>query len=291
MSTGERDGALPRSMRQRRVLDVAAEHPDASIEEIASRIPTATPELVDRVLGEYGDPGANETADSSDSEMSDHEPQDSADRDELTDKQREVLELVRDDPGATQRELGERLGISAAAVSNRVNDLDGFEWSDRLAFAEAVVDDDHGDADTASEPGDADAGTESDTDAATAPAEGADATASDQGGPDAVPDRDSESEASEHAGGPSTPDDLERTVDELSDRVGELSGRLDELEAIAAGEGSSGRVADGGEQRSNSADTAPFDDPELVQKVAHACLRDENITETEERRILRALLS
>ena len=44
------------SMRQQRVLDVAAERPDAPMAEIADEIPSATVELVERVFEQYGDP-------------------------------------------------------------------------------------------------------------------------------------------------------------------------------------------------------------------------------------------
>lgn len=55
---GEQSDAptLPRSIRHKRILEWAADHPDASLEDIATEIPTATVELVENVLEEYGDP-------------------------------------------------------------------------------------------------------------------------------------------------------------------------------------------------------------------------------------------
>jgi len=48
--------STPRSMRQQQILEVAADRPDASVETIADEVTTATPELVEEVLVEYGDP-------------------------------------------------------------------------------------------------------------------------------------------------------------------------------------------------------------------------------------------
>lgn len=59
--------------------------------------------------------------------------------DDLSPKQREVLELIATNPTATQREIGEQLGVSSATVNNRVNSIDGFEWNDRASFVETVL--------------------------------------------------------------------------------------------------------------------------------------------------------
>ena len=64
--------------------------------------------------------------------------------DDLSDAQRETLRAIATAPEATQRELAESLDVTAATVSKRVNDLDGFDWSTRQTFAEHVF----GDIDT-----------------------------------------------------------------------------------------------------------------------------------------------
>lgn len=50
----------PKSIRQKRILTVAAENPEASLEDIASEIATATPNVVETVLEEFGDPADDE---------------------------------------------------------------------------------------------------------------------------------------------------------------------------------------------------------------------------------------
>jgi len=56
----------------------------------------------------------------------------------LTEKQRELLELIAEHPEATQEELGEMLGISAPTVSNRVGDIEGLDWADRREILETM---------------------------------------------------------------------------------------------------------------------------------------------------------
>lgn len=46
----------PRSIRQKRILSIAAENPEASLEQIASKVATATPDVVEKVLKKFGDP-------------------------------------------------------------------------------------------------------------------------------------------------------------------------------------------------------------------------------------------
>lgn len=47
----------PRTVIHRRILDVADDMADTSLEEIAQEVSGASTEFVDRVLAEYGDPG------------------------------------------------------------------------------------------------------------------------------------------------------------------------------------------------------------------------------------------
>lgn len=128
---------MPRSIRQKQILDTAAEHPDASIDTIASEIPSATADLVEEVLEEYGDPAEEQSAETPDGEDTSTTTNVTPD---LSSKQRSVLRAIVEHPDATQRELADALGISAATVNNRVNSITGFTWDDRLAFASTVFD-------------------------------------------------------------------------------------------------------------------------------------------------------
>lgn len=92
--------AVPRAVIHKRILDVAADRPDAPLEELAGEIPSATPELVERVLDEYGDPADDpgaltDTADSSTTQ----EPPDPT-LEDLSETQRETLRAIDDHPTA-----------------------------------------------------------------------------------------------------------------------------------------------------------------------------------------------
>lgn len=60
------------------------------------------------------------------------------DPESLTEKRLEVVRAIHDQPHATQAELADQLGVSRATISQRVNAIDGFEWSDRQEYVEAV---------------------------------------------------------------------------------------------------------------------------------------------------------
>lgn len=146
---------VPQSIRHQRILDIAGEQPQASMESIAEQVPSATVELVEHVLEEYGDPAddiaVEENVDENIEENveetagSDHVQQsvgensvkiDETDDEQfpignLNDGQREVLRVVAERPEATQQEIGERLGLSAPTVCNRVAAIDGFDWQHR----------------------------------------------------------------------------------------------------------------------------------------------------------------
>lgn len=257
------EGDAPRAVIHKRILDVAGERPDASMTAIADAVGGASVDLVERVLEEYGDPGdgpeagnsagtdAGEAIDAA-AEL-DREPGapggdeavagDSADDlepgggtatpapaadgggttsptsrdvlDGVTEKQLEVLRLVHEYPDATQRELGERLGLAASTVHNRLSDVEGFDWEGRWEFVRPLFD-----------------------------------GATDGGG-----------EVAER-----------ETTSALRERVEVLESRVEELAA---------RDSSGGDS------SLP---PELVHKVAHACLGSDRLDESEELEVLRALM-
>jgi hypothetical protein len=282
MSAENDDDSFPRSMRHRQVLDVAAEHPDASVDEIASMVPSATADLVDHVFEEHGDPAADdetptqsappdgtqstESEDVDTDEPTDSEPTDRKDAsaggskdgghvdsedgarpgspgdgatdtepeapdaaislDELSETQRELLEVVARRPDATQAEIADHFGVTRATVSRWASEIEGFDWRDRAAVVDRAFE--------------------------TAPT----AISTDGGSAAAA--------ASERT------DNGTVTADESS-----LDSRLERLES---------RV---GELETPTGDSP---DVELTHKIAHACLQSDAITEDEELRILEWLL-
>lgn len=140
MSRSTPHPAVPKSIRHKQILDVAKENPNASVEAIAAEIPTVTVDLVEDVLTEYSDSVNNQIE--SPSEGSD---EDSANEDsypeaaELSETQRETLRAIAENPEATQRDLADILDVSAATVSVRVNQIDGFDWEKRSEFATNVL--------------------------------------------------------------------------------------------------------------------------------------------------------
>ncbi|WP_424004778.1 winged helix-turn-helix transcriptional regulator [Haloarcula salina] len=254
-------------MRHKQILDVAADNPEASIEDLAAEVPSATPDLVERVLEKHGDPASKD--DGVDGESTGHTP--SADGtasptatdddaaavdtatptdddapvtaanqpdgqsypapDEISPTQRETLRAIIEHPTASQRDLADVLDVTASTVSNRVNSIDGFDWSERETFAHAVL----GDAESP--------------------------TTEQQSPPEVV----------------DTVETVQSTVDELSTQIEDLEGRME-------------TVTDGSGAAQAPAQSRVFDDPELVHKVVHACMDSENITEDEELRILKSLL-
>ena len=307
---GERDGSriLPQSMRHKRILDRAADDPDASLEDIAEAVPTATADLVENVLEKYGDPAEDlpmpssntettleddnvpsvnedvtteetdeppavngETPEKADgtstneedslensdmvttsdgSHASDahiasvetkgyahsdtgtpsgedvfsEEPPDSEilQLSELSDRERETLSAIAEHPEATQQELGEMLGVTAATVSNRVNGIEGIEWTNRRAIITDLPID------------------------------------------EAPMDRETDTDSTRSI-------DDEPALNHLTDRVTELEKR----------------VAD---RESPSDTTIGLDDPELARKVSHACLQSDQISSDEELRLLEIVL-
>lgn len=129
----------PRSIRHQQILDIAADQPDLSMEEIAAEVPTASTSLVEQVLDEYGDP-ATETQGPPGPTESEPGPSGGDDTrtppadQEFSDAQLEILRAVHANPTASQRTLAESIGLSAATISKRATAIEGLEWEDREAF-------------------------------------------------------------------------------------------------------------------------------------------------------------
>lgn len=327
---GERDrdeDRVPRAMIHRRILDVAGDAPDASMEAIADEVSGASIDLVERVIEEYGDPADRETAsgsadgttgsghestesptddgpaDASGSDVptdaergatdgttdaergtaereetvmsqnatepSEGEPNGGGetrpDPDDLTEKQWETVRAVYENPGAPQEVIADRLGVTRATVSRRLNDLPGFEWSERKAFAESLFED----AETGT-PGDgrpaetvAGNGVSSDGGSETSPAAG-------NGASSPAGNEDETGNGNEAGNG------SEAKVGTTAESGADPSEAIADLERrVAAIEGNA-------ESRSLP--------PELVHKVLHACMESDRISEDEELELLRAFV-
>ncbi|WP_161625153.1 MarR family transcriptional regulator [Halosimplex carlsbadense] len=63
----------------------------------------------------------------------------------LTDKQWETLRAVHREPTATQEEIAATLDVTRATVSKRVNEIEGFDWTNRRAFVKRLFDEEPGD--------------------------------------------------------------------------------------------------------------------------------------------------
>lgn len=132
--------AVPKSIRHKQILDVAEENPNASVEAIATEIPTATVDLVEDVLSEYGDAGPDAAESPSVAETAEpvsEDPRPAAV--DLSETQRETLHAIAANPEATQRDLADLLDVSAATISVRVNQIEGFDWEKRHEFATSVL--------------------------------------------------------------------------------------------------------------------------------------------------------
>ncbi len=152
---GEQQQPYPRAIVHKQILDAARSEPDASIDALAASVSGASPSLVEQVIDEYGDPAAAEptpetaTSNTADRTESPGEPMDSPDLEtegatelaHLSEKQAETLREIRKTPEATQRDLGERLGVTSATINQRVNAIDGFEWTNRERFVARLFDD------------------------------------------------------------------------------------------------------------------------------------------------------
>jgi transcriptional regulator with XRE-family HTH domain len=280
-----RNSRTPRAVVHKRILEVAADDPDASMAEIADGVTGATTDLVERVLDEYGDPGTAEKPTESEqsgqpTDADDPQPVDAdnsqattteeteqamsetetnangADTDvpitraDLTEKQHRLLEEIAERPEATQQELAGQFDVTRATISRWVSDVDGFEWERRSELLERIFDDESVVAqDDVTEKGTDDGKTNgTKTEAAT-------------------------------AGGPATAETLER----LAQKVDALENRVDDqADALAERDGDAGADTSG--------HSGGWLDAELAQKVIHACMRDDAITEAEERRLLEAIL-
>lgn len=150
-TSNEESRATPRAVIHRRILDEAESRPRASHPQIAAAVGGASVSLVKRVLNEYGDPGRERNGETSRDRVTEGDQQASTENNqggsnhagasngspscsELSIQQQQTLRAIYDHPDATQRDLAEVLGVSAATVCQRMKSIDGFDWADRRAF-------------------------------------------------------------------------------------------------------------------------------------------------------------
>lgn len=237
------------------------------------------------------------------------------DLERVTERQERVLRAIYERPNATQAELADDFDVTAATISQRVNAIDEFDWSRRREIVDSLFDD----SEFEGVPEPESAGSESETDppqprseSSTGPdaAEpGADAPgpAPDVAGPDSPapeaeadtadsapdatePGTDSSGSESDGTGSESVAPDPESTSSEARvngvttvEAIEELTEQVDDLiERVVALEG---RIEE------QSADEGALSEPDLVSKMVHACMESERVTEDEELRILRSVLT
>ncbi len=136
----------PRAIIHQNILDAAAEKPNATLESIATEVSGATPEFVERVLNEYGDPGEDEEpTDEAESDLDQAatgpDQAESAPVEEsrpatedLTPMQRDIIEAIHESPSASQRDLASRFDVATSTINRQVNSIPDFDWGEREQF-------------------------------------------------------------------------------------------------------------------------------------------------------------
>ena len=175
---------------------------------------------------------------------------------ELTEKQRETLESIQEKPTATQAELAEELGIASATINQRVNSIDGFDWSDRHTFIETLFS--NGET-TTSEPQETTV-----EDVSNSPTSATTETT--------MVNSNMKDERNSIDG--VNPDSSTEQYENISGRIDELCSQIETLE----------------QQIETKSSSTGFSDPELAHKVVHACMKSDNITDEEEIQILKNIL-
>lgn len=146
------DAHHPRAVIHKQILKTAESNPNSTLTAIAEEVSGASTDLVENVLAEYGDPAQPPETESSPTEnqsmtgSSSPEPideqeteiEDLVDTTDLSERQLQTLREIQRNPEASQQEIAENLGLTAAAISNRLSDIDGFDWNERKQFVNAM---------------------------------------------------------------------------------------------------------------------------------------------------------
>lgn len=299
MSTDNRENSAPQSIRHKQILDFAEENPSASFGEIAKQVTSATPELVEQVIEEYGDPAS--TNESSPEDMKDISVATSSDgKDETEDINKDAeSETISDDPAeaVNSDEPADTDRTSATAEQDATDDGSGTAEMEQgrhpsledlsekqQALLEAVAK-----QPTATQK---ELATEFDVTRATISRWADDISSFEWRERDSFVDTIFDDDLNIDMDDQSTPDsdaaDIDQTsaaeeADDADATVAEIETDIQKLsERVAALEGSN---TDTGQHHDPA-----FEDPKLVHKIAHACLDSDAISESEELRILKQLL-
>jgi hypothetical protein len=217
---------------------------------------------------------------------------------DLTEKQLETMQVIATRPDATQVELGEILGVTSATINQRINAIDGFQWSRRHEFVDDLFEEtpavelEEASSDEDPEPTltadsiDIPVEIQAESESSANGGSGAAARSSHEAltrfqhdGGENSSDRE-RPDSSTDAERPCVHEDLARatidSLEELTDRLVELSRRVETLEQRP--------------ERSPSSSAPARADPELTHKIVHACLNADNISESEELQILKTIL-
>ena len=194
---------------------------------------------------------------------SQHDQHSIPDLSQFTEKQRETLRAIRERPTATQAELADELGVASATINQRVNSIDGFDWSERHAFVDAVFS--HHDA---PESETRESNVERETDGGPTPPERTTDTLD-----DSTKMKNSKNNNDTGRTGSSANSDAQHCED-INGQVDELSKQVEALE----------------QRVETQSPSTGFSDPELAHKVVHACVTSDNISEEEELEILKTII-
>lgn len=266
MSYSDDTHPIPKSMRQKRILDAAAENPDASVRDIAAMVPTATTNLVEDVLETYGDPATEDE---------------------------EYPESVANGEGPATTSPGWSTGQSNESLG-QATDGGGSEYSTDKQTTEQSAQESKETSDGDDDPSPA-ALTAKQREVLRAIADRPAATQRELAAELGV----SASTVSNHANSIEGFDWDERRsfVESLFDT--DLSGHTGRTDDTPAGRDVQSKLEELAERFSElerqvesleGEGHVAFDDPDLAHKVVHACMRAETISEEEELQILRSIL-
>ena len=326
MSRVDRSREKPRAMIHRRILDVAASEPKASLSAIADEVSGASPNLVDRVLDEYGDPAGEpdtDVQDESDGEGDTTDQEESGDEDDANEQDDQPMDTTNATESGTEQtspdggtatrnassddspthSLSEKQRRTLRALYERPEASQG-DLADELDVTRATVSrrlnaipgfewsDRRAFAESVF--GDDGAGsetaspTETATESATEPDDGP-ATPDGTGGPASDPESTgAKPDATNGTRAIAEPEAVDRTaLGEVESTLAALEDRLASIESQVTGDVDG--VDESAEADESDGATAALS-PELTHKVAHACMESDRLTEDEELAVLRALM-
>lgn len=288
MSTDDDSKSIPQSMRHKKILAVAGDNPEASVTELASMVPSATSDLVERVLEAHGDPATEGNTEKSEEEEG-PSSNDPPTHNESSDTEASPIK----NPTGTETPEEESPGNEDSSVSGGESDghppLDNLPEKHRKLL-EAVASQPTATQEKIAEYLDVTRATVSRWAKNIEGFEWSerksfveplfdDSSSADFTEREALNQTNS-TEEDQQDSSPSARKDTEidskKTTEEIMNEVSLLEERVKALEQS--------------DEEGVTDDGSVFDDPELVHKVAHACMKSDNISESEELRILKALL-